>query len=138
MAGNPTLTNPPPQIVIQSVNLDAEPPMYDSAIQCATANEPPSYESLDLASKLRKAKDESAGNPLKLLSSICAILCGSCIITVLSVLIAMSIAMIIIGAIYKDDCPIQKNIPIWLMVAGSFGFFSTFLRTISSCFILYK
>lgn len=139
MAENPTFTNPPPQIVIQAHSFDAEPPMYDSAIHSATADSPPSYDSLDFASKLRKAKDESAGNPVKLLSSICAIVCGSCIITVcLSVSIAMPIAMIVIGAVYKDECPIQKNIPIWLIVAGSFGCLSTILRTISSCISLWK
>lgn len=137
MAENPT--NPVPQIVIQPSHLDAEPPVYDAAINSATADAPPSYESLDFVNKLKKAKEESAGNPVKLLTSICTIVCGSCIITVcLSFSIALPIAMIIIGSVYKDSCPIQKNIPIWLIVAGSFGCLSTLLRTISSCINLYK
>ncbi|XP_075693001.1 transmembrane protein 272-like [Rhinoderma darwinii] len=32
--------------------------------------------------------------------------------------IGLSIAMIVMGAIYKDDCPIQPYIPIFLMVLG--------------------
>lgn len=139
MAENQTVSNAPPQIVIQSHNLDAEPPMYDTAIHSAPSDAPPSYDSLDFVNKLKKAKEDSAGNPVKLLSSIFTIICGSFIITVcLSVSIALPIAMIIIGAVYKDDCPVQKYIPIWLIVAGSFGCFSTLLRTISSCINVIK
>ncbi|XP_056383315.1 transmembrane protein 272-like [Hyla sarda] len=32
--------------------------------------------------------------------------------------IGLSIALIVMGAIYKDECPIQPSIPIFLMVTG--------------------
>ena len=37
--------------------------------------------------------------------------------------IAYPIAMIVIGAIYHDQCPIEKNIPKWLIVSGAVSIF---------------
>jgi len=45
----------------------------------------------------------------------------------LALLLAIPIASIIIGAKYKDDCPVQKYIPIYLIVAGAFGLFRNLL-----------
>ena len=45
--------------------------------------------------------------------------------------------MIIVGAVYKEQCPIQKNIPIWLIVAGAFGCLSSIIRTASNCYSLF-
>ncbi|CAH3021083.1 unnamed protein product, partial [Porites evermanni] len=36
----------------------------------------------------------------------------------------LQIAMIVMGAKYKDDCPAENMIPIYLIVAGSAGLFS--------------
>ena len=88
--------------------------------------DPPSYDSLHLVAKLRRAQRESRGNPMRLLSSVSTVLYGSCLLTgCLAVSIALPIAMIVVGALYKDSCPIQRNIPVWLIVAGSFGCLST-------------
>lgn len=130
----------PPQIIIHSSNIEtansAPPPVYESAIDAPSADMPPTYESLTMINKLKKAK-EDANNPVEYLSSACAIICGSCAITVVfAISIALPITMIILGTIYKDDCTYQKNIPIWLIVAGSFGCLSSVLRTISNCYSL--
>lgn len=126
-----------PQIVIQSSNMEqansAPPPLYENAVNAPSADMPPSYDSLTLMNKLKKAKEDS-NNPVEYLTSACAIVCGSFVITVIfAVSIAMPVTMIVIGALYKDDCRAQKFIPIWLIVAGSFGCFSTITRTISNC-----
>ncbi|XP_020917528.1 transmembrane protein 272 [Exaiptasia diaphana] len=34
--------------------------------------------------------------------------------------------LIVLGAKYKDDCPVEKYIPIYLIVGGSFGIFRNF------------
>jgi len=43
---------------------------------------------------------------------------------VLLVLCGIPIAMIVIGATHLNDCPIERFIPIWLIVAGSFATFN--------------
>jgi len=118
---------------------DAEaPPVYDTAIKADSADSPPSYESLTIINKLRKAKDESS-NPVEYVMGACSIICGSMIITVLfAISIVMPITMIVIGAIYIDECNIQKNIPMWLIVAGTFGCLSSILRTATNCYSLFK
>ncbi|KAG8563563.1 hypothetical protein GDO81_016132 [Engystomops pustulosus] len=45
--------------------------------------------------------------------------CSLCFqIITLTVWVGLSIAMIVIGAVYKDDCPNQAYIPIFLLVTG--------------------
>ncbi|KAK3744214.1 hypothetical protein QZH41_013567, partial [Actinostola sp. cb2023] len=41
----------------------------------------------------------------------------------IGILMAIPITMIVLGAKYKNDCPIEKHIPIYLIVGGSFGIF---------------
>ncbi|KAJ7370662.1 hypothetical protein OS493_030776 [Desmophyllum pertusum] len=46
----------------------------------------------------------------------------------------LQIAMIVIGAKYKDECPVEDMIPIYLIVAGSAALFSN----CCTCGITYK
>lgn len=43
----------------------------------------------------------------------------------------LPLAMIIIGSRYKDECPVDSKIPIWLIVTGAFVQFETLLRVAS-------
>lgn len=38
--------------------------------------------------------------------------------------IPLQIAMIVIGAKYKDECPVEEMIPVYLIVAGAAGLFA--------------
>lgn len=91
-----------------------DPPRYEAAINAPTSDSPPSYDSL--MTRIKKAKQEST-NPVGFLSSVIAIICGSLFVTVLfSISLCLPIAMIVIGAIYKDNCTIQDKIPIWYIL----------------------
>lgn len=116
---------------------DLPPPGYETAVNAPTADNPPSYESLTLVNKLRQAKEKSS-NPVEYFTSACAIICGSFVFTIFfAISIAMPITMIVIGAIYKDQCTIERYIPIWLIVAGVFGCISSIVRTASNCYTLF-
>ncbi len=52
------------------------PPVYENAISAPSAENPPSYESLTIINKLRKARKES-NNPIEYLFGACAIIFGS-------------------------------------------------------------
>jgi hypothetical protein len=67
------------------------------------------------------------------------IVCGSFILTVIFALsIALPITMIVIGTLYIDQCKIQRNIPIWLIVAGAFGCLSGVIRTATNIYTLFS
>jgi hypothetical protein len=95
------------------------------------SDSPPPYDSLGLVDFARdyfgnnwrailgRAKKDSQEQGLTLLSSAISIT------VFLLISIALSIAMIVIGSLYMGSCPVQKNIPVWLVVAGSFGCLST-------------
>lgn len=38
---------------------------------------------------------------------------------------SITLAMVAVGSIYKDRCPIDNKIPLWLIVSGSVGFLTT-------------
>ena len=101
------------------------------------SDSPPPYDSLGLVdfvhdyfgnafAILRRAQKDSQEQQeqhtrrLTLLASVISVT------VFLFISIPLPIAMIVIGALYKDSCPVQKNIPVWLIVAGSFGCLSTF------------
>ena len=98
------------------------------------SDSPPPYDSLGLVDFARdyfgnnwrailgRAKKDSQEQGLTLLSSAISV---TSITVFLLISIALSIAMIVIGSLYMDSCPVQKNIPVWLVVAGSFGCLST-------------
>lgn len=104
-SGDPIMTN------------DSQLPSYtDTSKDMAP---PPSYESL--YGKIKAAQTTSS-NKVELGKNVCVILLGTLGCTVmLAVTLAIPITMIVIGAIYKDDCPRERFIPIYLIVAGSFG-----------------
>lgn len=135
--------NRAPQIAVASSHVEMAgpsnlpPPGYETAVNAPSADNPPSYESLTLVNKLRQAKEKSS-NPVEYFTSACAIICGSFIFTMIfAISITMPITMIVIGAIYKDQCKIERYIPIWLIVAGVFGCVSTIFRTASNCYTLF-
>lgn len=70
--------------------------------------------------QVKFAKENSGGN-ISFLSSIVAIFCSSTVVIVLLVIVGLvlPIASIVIGALYLDDCPLEKYIPIYLVVTGS-------------------
>ncbi|XP_045215546.1 transmembrane protein 272-like isoform X2 [Mercenaria mercenaria] len=81
---------------------------------------PPSYNS-SMFEKIQAAKTESDGN-VDFGKKFLMILCGSIGCTIcLGIFLAIPIAMIVLGAIHKDDCPAERMIPIYLIVGGSFG-----------------
>ncbi|XP_070552895.1 transmembrane protein 272-like [Ptychodera flava] len=97
-------------------------------------DKPPSYDDLEKAglfTRVKMAKQQSAG-PKELTNSICEIIFGSallllgCLITS-AVGMAIPIAMIIIGSIYKDDCRAEPYIPLYLIVSGAFSIAFFFL-----------
>lgn len=80
---------------------------------------PPSYESLYGRVKAAKQKSSSKAG---FFVSFLGILFGTLGCTVcLGLLLALPIAMIAMGGVYLHDCPRERYIPIYLIVAGSFG-----------------
>jgi len=60
----------------------------------------------------------------------CACLAGTVCMTTLLVLgLSVPIASIVIGSLYKDQCPAEPHIPIFLIVLGAFGI----IRDLFSC-----
>jgi hypothetical protein len=116
------------------------PPQYDSVVMnnapTLSLDSPPTYDSL--FAKLKRAKEDSS-NPFEYVSKACGIMCGSVLITIMfAISAALPAVMIVIGAIYINDCPINNKIPIWLVVSGAFGLLSAIIRTSSNCYTLYK
>jgi hypothetical protein len=92
---------------------------------------PPSYESL--FGKVKQAKSESSGNVDYICRVFTLLFCGTfCTAIYLVFMFALPIAMVTIGAIHKDHCPVQKYIPIYLIVGGSFGIFVGIITTCSN------
>jgi len=51
----------------------------------------------------------------------------------LAFFMAIPVSMIVMGAIYKDDCPAERMIPIYLIVGGSFGAAKNLFSVIQRC-----
>lgn len=51
------------------------------------------------------------------------------IILMLAFAFGISLTQLIIGSLYKNNCPINKMIPIYLIVAGVFGFVTAMVTT---------
>jgi len=89
---------------------------------------PPSYDSIygKLRAERKKTKEHST-----FVVNACTIITSSIGFTILLVImLALPIAMIVIGALNLSNCPIQRFIPIWLVVAGST---SALLQLINLC-----
>ena len=46
--------------------------------------------------------------------------------------------MIVIGSIYQNQCVINQNIPIWLIVFGAVGTFNILLRLFSNLYSICR
>eukprot|EP00794_Sanderia_malayensis_P007034 gene7034-7823_t len=95
---------------------------------------PPSYDSI--FGHLKDAKDTSdnaIGFFKKAVESFAATI--GCTATLL-ILLALPMAMIVIGAQYKNECPVEPFIPIYLIVGGAIGMLKTVMalcqRTINA------
>ncbi|KAK7097227.1 transmembrane protein 272-like [Littorina saxatilis] len=80
---------------------------------------PPSYDSL--YGKAKAMREESNGN-VDFIKKIIFMIFGTIGFTIfLGLILAIPIAMLVMGVIYLDDCPEERYIPIYLLVAGVFG-----------------
>ncbi|XP_062597316.1 transmembrane protein 272-like isoform X1 [Saccostrea cucullata] len=80
---------------------------------------PPSYDSL--YGKIKKAKVESDSN-VGFFKTVVGLLFASVGCTIcLIIILAIPVASIVIGALYLNKCPIQRYIPIYLIVSGAVG-----------------
>ncbi|XP_062503668.1 transmembrane protein 272-like [Corticium candelabrum] len=52
-----------------------------------------------------------------------------CLLFIVGIALGIPITMIVIGASNLDDCPIERYIPIWLIVMGVFQMIETIFRT---------
>ncbi|ELU18049.1 hypothetical protein CAPTEDRAFT_222790 [Capitella teleta] len=102
------------------------PPAYGSTEMQGTGppaagyNEPPpSYDSV--VGRVRGIRENSATN-VDFTKNLCTfLLCGTVGLACTIVFsIGLPIAHIVIGAVYLDDCPVERFIPIYLVVAGCF------------------
>ncbi|KAJ7363288.1 hypothetical protein OS493_011571 [Desmophyllum pertusum] len=91
-------------------------PTYDEA-----TGPPPSYQSL--FGEIQGARENSSGT-MDFMRKLVLLLAGTIGCTVLiGLFMALPIAMIVIGAQYKNQCPVEDKIPIYLIVAGAVGVF---------------
>ncbi|XP_067663619.1 transmembrane protein 272-like [Haliotis asinina] len=95
---------------------NAAPPPYSQAIHDPT-EPPPTYESL--YGRVKAAKTQSTGVP-DFLKRFILLLAGTIGCTILiGLFMAIPVAMIVMGSIHLDNCPAERYIPIYLIVAGS-------------------
>lgn len=94
----------------------ASPPSYDEA-----TGPPPSYQSL--YGEIQGAR-QSSSSTWEFLKKLILLLAGTIGCTILiGLVMAIPIAMIVIGAKYKNQCRVEDKIPIYLIVAGAVGVF---------------
>ena len=95
------------------------------------AESPPSYNSL--YGQLKEAKSSSDGN-VSFARKAFTIIFGSLACTLLlGFFLAIPVTCIVIGAIYVDDCPAERYIPIYLIVAGCFSIVKDLSSLIQKC-----
>ncbi|OWF55767.1 uncharacterized protein LOC110455854 isoform X2 [Mizuhopecten yessoensis] len=101
---------------IHVVSSDVLPPVPDYRRE-AGSEPPPSYESLF---GRVKAAQQSSNSSFALCSKLCGVFLSSafCLI-VMAVLSALPVAEIVIGAVYINDCPVAKYVPVYLVVIGA-------------------
>lgn len=128
------------QVDIDTAENGGLPPSYDNVTQSPSTSQhadlPPAYDSI--VNKLKRAKNDS-NNTYEYVNNVSNVFCSSVSVTLsFAIGIALPLAMLIIGVIYKDECAIQEKIPIWLIVSGSIGSFQIVLRTIINAIVIYK
>ncbi|KAH9489786.1 hypothetical protein Btru_036549 [Bulinus truncatus] len=121
---------PPQYTERDNVRPSAEcPPNYTQAI--ANDLPPPSYDSL--YGRVKAARSESRG-VFDFLKTFLIIILSTVGFTILiGILMAVPVSMIVMGALYKNDCPAEHMIPIYLIVAGSFGSAKTLFSLFQRC-----
>ena len=109
------------QEIEEEIALKSPPPTTNFAIvvDSSTPDSPLTYETLTLINKMKRAKEESK-NPAHFISSVSRIIFGTffvggLVIFCSTISICLPIAMIVIGALNIDKCPIQDKIPIWFV-----------------------
>lgn len=92
---------------------EERPPPFEEA----TNDQPPSYDSI--YGKIKHAKAESDG-PGQFMRSVCSIVLNSIGFTIMvAIMMLLPVTTIVIGVLNLENCPAQRFIPIWLVVAGS-------------------
>ncbi|ELT94021.1 hypothetical protein CAPTEDRAFT_222815 [Capitella teleta] len=122
-------TEAPPPYNPSYGSSDAAPPAYSSN---SGGDQPPSYDSLFGELRAAKSNSSSVLDYLKkfLIIVLSTLGCTICV----GLVLALPVSMIVIGAIYFDDCPREKYISLYLIVGGSFGV----LKNCSNLFQRFK
>ncbi|KAK6173820.1 hypothetical protein SNE40_017211 [Patella caerulea] len=108
----------PPYDPSQPQVYDSELPTYQQALHDPTVP-PPTYDSL--YGKIKDVKKKSTGVADFLMKILETLVSTMCFTILLGIVIAIPISMIAIGSIHLSDCPAERYIPIYLIVAGCFG-----------------
>ncbi|KAK6173816.1 hypothetical protein SNE40_017209 [Patella caerulea] len=101
------------------------PPTYQEVIQ-TSKEPPPSYDSL--FGRIKQAKEESNGRVDFVRKVVDIFTIRRCITVILAVMILIPISMVVIGAQHLSDCPVQRFIPMYLIIGGSFALFRIITR----------
>lgn len=112
-----------------------EPPVYNQTT-VEISEEPPKYDSLFAQLKAVKT---NANTPIEFVTKSVSILGGSTYLTIgLVISCLIPVASLVIGFIKKDDCPIEKWIPMWLIVFGAAATFSALFKALLNFIALIK
>lgn len=60
------------------------------------------------------------------------------VIIMMALSLCLPIVMLVIGITYRNDCVIDANIPIWLIVSGCTGILNISIRIIASVYLHKK
>lgn len=88
-----------------------------------------------ILSTIKAAKDDSE-NPAGCLTNFYSILCSSYLVIVSLVLFTcLPVAMLAIGIVHLNNCPLEPKIPVWLIVLGITGLINCLIRLTTSIII---
>ncbi|XP_050417593.2 transmembrane protein 272 [Patella vulgata] len=108
----------PPYDPSKPQEYDSELPTYQQALHDPTVP-PPTYDSL--YGKIKDVKKKSTGIADFLMKILETLVSTMCFTILLGIVIAIPVSMIAIGSIHISNCPAERYIPIYLIVAGCFG-----------------
>lgn len=87
---------------------------------------------------IKEAKDDSE-NPISCMTNLYSITCSTYFAIVVFILFSgLPLAMLIVGAMSVNKCPIESKIPVWLIVFGIFGLIHCLIRLFTSILIRMK
>ncbi|XP_048774837.2 transmembrane protein 272-like [Ostrea edulis] len=108
--------------------LDDDKTMYGSSSRLTatpSSDTPPSYGSV--LSQIQENSSDCEGL-YDFLSRTYRVLWSTVLSTVFLVMLtALPISMIAVGSTYRNECPVEPRLPIYLLVGGSFGLIKVFL-----------